>query len=101
MKLIYCKICQDVYKLSDHETRHCKCRATWGKYLSDKYTAEYYGEYAIPLGFANSSLREALANQPLEGDGKVFTAFVIPQNCPTMTHLTRESIIDRHLKEKP
>jgi hypothetical protein len=80
MKLIYCRVCQDVFKLIDTEVRFCACRSCWGKYLPDKLNAEYYGEFAVPLGFANSSLREALDNQPLQGDGKVFTAFVIPQN---------------------
>jgi hypothetical protein len=83
MKLLLCEECNDVIKL-DYKVRYCKCRKTGGRYLQDGLKAEYWGEHAIPLGFANSSLVEAVNDQPENGQGRIFTAFVIPKQCPTM-----------------
>lgn len=83
MKLILCRKCNDVFKL-DNKVRTCKCGCCSGRYLSDDYHAEYCGKEAIPIGFANSSLVKAVQNQPEEGRGEVFEAFIIPKKCPTM-----------------
>lgn len=83
MKLLLCKNCQDVIRLIQGETRTCKCGAVSGKYL-DNLNAIYSGDEAIPIGFANSTLVEAIRNQSEEGMGKVFTAFVIPKKCYTI-----------------
>jgi hypothetical protein len=80
VKLILCPKCQDVVK-GDYKPRTCKCGASGVQYTDD-LNAIYWGE-AIPLGFANSSLCEAVAYQPLGGMGRKFTAFVIPIVCPT------------------
>jgi len=82
MKLLLCKNCQDVIRLIQGEIRTCKCGAVSGKYLDD-LNAIYSGDEAVPLGFANSTLVEAFRNQPEDGMGKTFTAFVIPKNCYT------------------
>lgn len=82
MKLIFCKLCQDVFKLSTSEVRECSCGKCSGKY-TDELNAWYKGDNAVPLGFANSTLGMAVANQPLEGWGKRFEAFVIPIKCLT------------------
>ena len=81
MKLIFCPGCHDVVKLA-REMRFCKCGASCGCYKTDGLNAVYGGS-AVPLGFANSSLVEAIKNQPDEGMGERFTAFVIPKSCPT------------------
>lgn len=81
MKLILCPECHDVFKL-DYKPRECKCGACKGHYYEDGLTAEYSGP-AIPLGFANSSLADAIKKQPKRGQGKEFIAFVIPKSCPT------------------
>ena len=81
MKLLFCKNCQDIVRLFD-ETRVCKCGKTSGAYINE-LDAWYSGDYAIPIGFQNSSLGTALRNQPEEGLGFNFTAFVIPKECPT------------------
>ena len=81
MKLIICLNCDDVFKL-DYKERTCKCGRAKGKYLKDGYNAVYSG--GMPLGFNNSSLTSAMRNQPEEGMGRVFEAFVIPKSCPTM-----------------
>lgn len=83
MKLILCRNCNDVVKLHDKTIRSCACGKSKGRLHSDRYNAIYSGE-AIPLGFANSSLLNAIRSQPEIGNGMEFTAFVIPQQCPTM-----------------
>jgi len=82
MKLLYCPTCQDAHKLSQAGT-YCACGASWGRYLSDDLHAQISGE-AVPLGFANGSLHEALRARPAFGMGAIFTAFVIPERCPTI-----------------
>lgn len=86
MKLLFCPNCQDVRKLS-YKLVVCNCGASRGWYEKDGLHATIRGK-AIPLGFANSSLLEAVIDQPEEGTGKVFTAFVIPKDCPTVIKLT-------------
>jgi len=83
MKLILCKRCQDVFKLQTTQ-RECGCGATWGRYDDDGLHAVYDAEFGVPIGFHNSSLANAVKNQPLEGPGFNFRAFVIPKECPTM-----------------
>ena len=85
MKLLYCNTCRDIVKLS-RTTRNCQCGATGGHYKQDGLNAIYYGP-AIPLGFANSSFRDARDNEPEFGMGTVYNAFVIPKVCPTMEHV--------------
>ena len=80
MKLILCPACGDVIRLREH-TRQCLCRESWGRYLADGATAEVGGK-AIPLGFVNESLAEAVRNRPESGKGERFTAFVIPRSAP-------------------
>jgi hypothetical protein len=84
MKLLYCRVltCGDIVRLSCTE-RTCTCGRTKGRYLSDGIHAVYSGDYAVPLGIANESLEAAIAAQPEQGEGKEFTAFVIPKDCPT------------------
>ena len=82
MKLLFCKHCEDIVKLS-YATRYCQCGATGGHCKVDGLNAVYYGP-AIPLGFANSSFRKALRSQPEFGKGTDYKAFVIPKVCPTM-----------------
>lgn len=86
MKLLLCLKCNDVIKL-DTLTRSCKCGAISGRYLDD-LMAEYEGDYAIPLGFDNVSLVRAIEQQPQNGCGKRFEAFVIPKECDTLRNLS-------------
>jgi len=83
MKLILCRKCQDVFKLQ-YDRRECNCGEAWGKYEDDGYHARYGGQSAVPIGFGNGSLATAVKNQPLEGRGLRFDAFVISKECPTM-----------------
>ena len=84
MKLVLCLTCQDVFKLAVGRTRSCMCGNCSGRYLDDKYRAEISGESAIPIGFNNRSLATALRDQPSEGMGRRFEAFVIPKECATI-----------------
>jgi hypothetical protein len=81
VKLLFCKACQDVFKLNEHP-RRCRCQLTYGRYIDD-VNAIYMGEHAVPIGFANTSFAQAIVNQPRFGDGARFEAFVIPEECAT------------------
>jgi len=82
MKLLLCKECQDIVRLIQDEKRVCQCGKVGGKY-TDNLNAIYFGEMAVPIGFANSTLVKAVHKQPENGMGENFTAFVIPKVCPT------------------
>lgn len=86
MKLLFCKKCQDIFKLQK-EIRSCFCGDTKGRYL-DNLNAEYSGKYAIPLRFANSTLVAAIRvyddNWQIHKEhGIEFKAFIIPKKCDT------------------
>jgi len=83
MKLILCSKCRDLFRLT-YTYRVCECGESAGNYV-DEINAETYGK-AISVGFANYSFIQAVNNQPEEGMGKEFTAFVIPKKCPTIVH---------------
>lgn len=113
MKLLFCPNCQDVVKLKVQEMRFCACRECSGIYL-DVLNAEYYGK-AIPLGFANNTLVEALKkrdkaiNDGTEHNaskGIAFTAFIIPSqsssikiNKPKQLFPKRKKTIEERLEE--
>lgn len=80
MKLLFCSDCHDVFSLRVNIEKTCHCGKVKGMYLDDLNAVHTGG---VPLGFANSSLVEALKNQPEKGDGARFTAFVIPKECET------------------
>jgi len=82
MKLILCLACQDVRKLLKEGTT-CQCGKSGGHYFEDGIHAEYWGD-CVPIGFSNISFGCAVANQPEEGQGEYFDAFVIPKECGTM-----------------
>ncbi len=82
MKLIQCSYCQDVVALR-RSHRTCWCGKSGGKYKDDDLHAYIEGP-CTPLGFANSSFEDAIDNQPIDGIGKNFVAFVIPKVCPTI-----------------
>jgi hypothetical protein len=80
MKLIFCTVCHDIFRLSD-TPKACMCGASHGQY-TDALNATYGGS-AVPLGISNQSLVMALKNRPECGQGQGFVAFVIPKNCDT------------------
>lgn len=81
MKLLMCLECNDIFNL-DLSEKSCSCGRSKGKYINQQL-ADYTGKSAVPLGFSNPSFIQAIKDQPNEGMGKEFTAFVIPKNCET------------------
>lgn len=81
MKLIRCTACNDIVALQ-FERRECHCGRSWGRYL-DHEVAEIGGD-AIALGIGSRSIKQALRDQPDEGQGRRFNAFVIPKKCNTI-----------------
>jgi len=91
MKLLFCPDCYDIITLTS-ETRHCKCSATFGKYMSNGVHAQV-SENSVVLGFNNNSFVHALKNPPhKDADrGKRFEAFIIPAND---SHIIRQNVND-------
>lgn len=81
MKLFYCTTCHDVVALH-YQIRECECGLSMG-YYTDQLNAEIAGP-CVPIGFHNTHFLAALENQPTNGPGRTFTAFVIEKNCPTI-----------------
>lgn len=81
LKLLFCTKCSSVFSL-DFEIRACHCGSVNGRYVDD-VTAIYSGVDAVPIGFSNTSFFRAIIDQPTEGLGLEFTAFVIPKDCST------------------
>lgn len=98
MKLMFCTECHDVVALR-HAERTCECGKCKGRYLDDGLHAVVEGP-VIPLGYANRTFVFALKNQPEEGMGKEFTAFVIPRKCPTIHHSKDVPPAERHKAHK-
>lgn len=85
MKLILCKYCQDIVRPYPKETRYCKCGDVRVECLNElDIIVTATEEWAIPIGFNNTSFVRAVAGQPEEGMGKDFTAFVIPKKCSSI-----------------
>jgi len=85
MKLFFCPNCQDVIKMIPEAHRTCFCGASGGYCEKDGLKAVTIGK-AVSLGFDNWSLKIALDLRPRIGRGKEFKAFVIPEQCFTITH---------------
>jgi hypothetical protein len=79
MKLLYCPSCGDIFNLAK-QVKTCSCGKVKG-YYTDNLNAIYTG--GIPIGFTNNSFSQAVLNQPINGWGYNFIAFVIPQQCGT------------------
>lgn len=90
MKLIFCKHCEDIYRLfKSEEYQFCKCGKSGGKYIDDKNAVYFEKEenMSIPLGFNNYSFLFAINHQRFEGDGNKFESFVIPKKCESFVKI--------------
>ena len=85
MKLLYCPHCQDIVRLKKMP-KICDCGKVGGRYLEDGIVFEYYGQDAIPLFIANSSIVTAINRRSDSAPGSRFTACVIPRDCDTIRH---------------
>jgi hypothetical protein len=82
MKLILCRICNDVVKCGNLKKRFCTCKSSWGKYI-DQLNAEI-GGLAIPICLHNSEMLQAIKGRPDTGLGLNFTAWVPARHCSTI-----------------
>lgn len=98
MKLLFCLSCTDVIRLIPERARHCSCRRSGGVYI-DGINAVIWGN-TMPLGFDNKSLAAAIMNQPDEGLGMRFEAFVIPKKCPSLEVIKKPRARSRHAVAK-
>lgn len=90
MKLILCPHCQDIRKLLRAPT-HCQCGKSGGRYEEDRVHATIWGA-AVPLGFANDPLADAVRKWLGAGCGNYpLVAFTIPIPCPTVKKVERAS----------
>lgn len=90
MKLLYCKNCEDLYRLFPTEDfRFCRCGKTGGRYINDLDAVYFEKEtdIVVPLGLENNDFHFAINHQRYEGQGNQFTAFVIPMVCKTFTKI--------------
>ena len=88
MKLLYCNDCQDVIRIYK-TTSSCLCGDSGGHYKEDGFNIVIYGPCKT-IGFKNDEFSSALENQPKFGNGREFTSYVIPVNCPTVEHVDLE-----------
>ena len=61
MKLLYCIVCKDMFKLQIDIVRKCKCGRSTGRYKKDGNYAEVNGK-GICVAINNSSLADAIEN---------------------------------------
>jgi len=94
MKLVYCIGCGDLLQLDVTETKYCTCGNAGGKYHEGGLHAEYWGEWAVPVGIDSRDFHLAIDNQPEKGKGKEFIAFVIPKECPTFKKVEDKELND-------
>lgn len=97
MKLLFCKSCHDIVKLSK-EVRHCECGESSGRYI-DNRNVEIIGE-AMVLGIDNRSFYLAYRLQKTQDfyvearerrrkDGEDFTAFFIAWGSPFVKNVKK------------
>jgi len=79
MKLAYCPICFDIFKLIK-DVRSCSCGMSSGliKTRNGFRVAQINGPVKL-IGIKDPSFFEAVHNQPYKGPGKEFVAFVMPK----------------------
>lgn len=82
MKLLFCRACSDVVKLT-REIRRCQCGASRGRYIDDDWHAEVWGESVEVVGLRNDSLMSAVrVLDSLQGSvarGPDVQAFLFPR----------------------
>lgn len=98
MKLLLCKKCSDIFVLRVGKIRLCECGDTGGQYINS-IDAQYWGDSAQMLGFANHSLVQALKDQIAKGDrpdylGREFKAFLIPNFAPSIKRIEKPDAVN-------
>jgi hypothetical protein len=59
MKVIYCKKCTDLFKLTSKKLRKCRCGNVSGRYRKDREHAEV-SEAAVSIKIPNGSIEKAI-----------------------------------------
>lgn len=59
MKVLYCAKCRDLFKLTRHELRKCKCGRIAGQYREDGGHAEV-SQNAVSIKIPNGSIEKAV-----------------------------------------
>lgn len=88
MKLIHCKPCGDLFNLT-HRYRQCACGVSAGYYQKDGINAVVIGDCWV-LDICNVSYLLAVAKHhanPTQDMGYGFSAFIIPENAPTVKRI--------------
>lgn len=67
MKLLYCRWCDDVFKLG-FKLKTCECGKVKGKYMPDGIHAEVTSN-AISVAIGNGALTKAIVDATLNKDG--------------------------------
>lgn len=80
MKLIFCKQCQDIVRLTNR-IRYCKCKNVYGRYVND--SVAIISKNAVPIGILNNSLKAAL-NKDNKTEDVHFVSFIIAENAPNI-----------------
>lgn len=89
MKLLFCRVCEDVVKLGIHpdEPKQCNCKKSSGYYESDGLHAVYSGP-CLMLGIDNTAFKRAINHRDTVGwpiaSGLEFKAFIIPETAKTV-----------------
>ena len=62
MKVLYCERCRDLFKLTRHELRECRCKSdkVKGKYRADGKHAEV-SKNAVSIKIPNGSIEKAVS----------------------------------------
>lgn len=95
MKLIFCTECQSTVTLRPKKTRSCECGNVKGRYINGleaRFVAKTSSYFLI--GYANQTFQQAVFDCHMHGEpggmGIEFTAFVIPEPCPTFLKASEE-----------
>lgn len=59
MKILYCRKCNDLFKLTSKERRQCKCGLVTGRYTD--HTHAKVSESAVSIKIPNSAFKEAIS----------------------------------------
>ena len=87
VRLLFCHLCHDVFKLIPNVTRNCCCGNSGGRLGNDAHS-HYWGS-ATPLEIDDASFTEAVQHRNGGGwDSRSFGARVLPKDCPTVIELS-------------
>lgn len=60
MKVLYCKKCKSLVRLTRRKMRKCECGEVWGQYLNRRYAEHSKNASTISIAIANESFNAAI-----------------------------------------